>query len=119
MPGGVLALWPDLMFSTRMQDAGRRLGIAVVVTQRVEELIAQAQIAQPVLIILDLETPGLAIGETVTTLRAAQPQAMIVAVGTHVEGAPRTQAQAAGAQIVMVRSEFSQQLLALLTRYGS
>ncbi len=119
MPGGVLALWPDLMFSTRMQDAGRRLGVTAVVTQRVEDLLEQAQAAQPVLIILDLETPGLAIGETIAKLRAARPQAMIVAVGTHVEGAPRAEAQAAGAQIVMVRSEFSQQLLALLTRYGS
>ena len=119
MAATVLALWPDLMFATKITEAAGRLGVTASVAQTPDDLLTRLASSAPSLIIVDLEIPGLAISDVIARVRAVRPEAMLVAVGTHVDPATRTQAQAAGAQMVMVRSDFSKQLLALLTKYGS
>ena len=115
----VLALWPDLMFATKITEAAGRLGVTASVAQTPDDLFTHIATAAPALIIVDLEMPGLAVADVVSRVRAGVPEAMLVGVGTHTDPAPRAQAQAAGAQMVMVRSDFAKQLLALLTKYGS
>lgn len=119
MAASVLVLWPDLLFATKITEAAGRLGVTAAVTPTADDLLRQVTAIEPALIIVDLEIPGLPVRDLIATIRATRPEAMVVAVGSHVDTAPRAQAQAAGAQMVMVRSEFSKQLLALLTKYGS
>ena len=119
MAVSVLALWPDLMFATQINEMAKRLGVTTAVTQTADDLLRQVATGEPALIIVDLEIPDLPVRDLITKIRAAGPEAMVIAVGTHVEQKLRAEAQAAGAQMVMVRSDFSRHLLALLTKYGS
>ena len=116
-PGGarrVLAVVPDLFFLTRIRATASALDVAVEAAT-LEGAHAACAAHPPDLVILDLHAAGDPVGLARTlksdTITHAIP---IVGFYSHVEGATRAAALAAGIDHVMPRSAFTAKLPALL-----
>ena len=110
----VLAYCPDLLFTTKISETGRHLGIPVQVSSSPDQLEEQAAALQPALIIIDLGGNGVDYPRLIGKLRHALPDANLIAYGSHVEKKLREEAQSAGCRKVFVRSEFVKALPDLL-----
>ncbi len=66
------------------------------------------------LVMLDLQTPGLEIAVAVPAIKAALPQAKIVAYAAHVLEATLEAASAAGCDEVLTRGRFDREIEALV-----
>jgi DNA-binding NarL/FixJ family response regulator len=106
----------DLMFSSRFVAMAERSGHTVVMAAAPTMLIdrlAQAGPEEPATVVIDLTLPGLNVGEVMPRLRAAAPQAKILAYGPHVQTELLSAAQTAGCE-VMSNGEFHRGMAALL-----
>jgi DNA-binding NarL/FixJ family response regulator len=74
------------------------------------ELLQSAQQVPPRCIILDLQSPGLAIAEMVRALAALEPRPYLVGYGSHVDTATLKRAREAGCDVVWPRSKFVEEL---------
>ncbi|MGH2543294.1 MAG: hypothetical protein ACRDIB_10865 [Ardenticatenaceae bacterium] len=116
----IVALTPDLFFSTRIRSALERGGhvIRVVESSDREELAAALAAANPALAILDIGAAGWEWEEVLRELRAVAPQLPLLAFGSHMNVEATKRAQALGATRVVARSEFVNNMLNLVERYG-
>jgi CheY-like chemotaxis protein len=137
--GKVLALVDDLFFRARIADTARHLGVDFEAAASPEALVVAAAAdggARASLIVIDLNAgagfraggppgavpaarsraPGLAALEL---LRAAGNQTPVVAFLSHVQVDLAERARAAGADEVLPRSKFTQNLAEILARAGS
>lgn len=111
----VLALPADLIFAARIRATAESTGATVHIAKNPEDLLARAA-EQPRLIILDLDRRGLKIAETIAALKAAT-SAPILAYVSHVQTEAIQEAKKAGADKVIARGAFANQLAELLKLY--
>ncbi len=112
-----LAYCPDLLFTSKITDTGRHLGIKVEVANSITQLEARASAIQPSLVLIDLGSNGVDYASSIRRLRNALPDTVLIAYGSHVDKQLREQARSAGCHEVYVRSEFVKVLPDLLRRY--
>jgi CheY-like chemotaxis protein len=119
--GGISAIFlsSDLVFSSRLASAGKRLGVEVSAISSVDAAIARIA-AKPVrLVILDLATGNVELASAVARLREAGNDVKIVAYAPHVHEATLKAARAAGCDEVLTRGAFDARMDELLSRYAT
>ncbi len=108
----VLGVMTDLMFVVRVGDAVRRAGRRPMFVGSLERMRVQAA-ERPVLAIVDLACAGV---ETITAIQELKSLGItVVAFGAHVDAEALREAREAGADRVMPRSKFVQELEGLVT----
>ena len=116
-PKMILAVLSDLMFAVKIQDAARRLGLELTLAKTEGEALGKVK-QNPLLIIVDLNNPGLNAVELIKRLKTDESTRSFHIVGfvAHVQTDLRKQAQEAGCDEVIARSAFSQNLPGILSR---
>ena len=98
----------DLMFSSQVAGASSAAGLETRNIQSAQQVDGEAP-----LVVLDLTTPGLDIGQTVSSLKEAN--AKVVAVGPHVHAGKLELATQAGCDVVLTKGQASRDLGATLS----
>jgi CheY-like chemotaxis protein len=117
----VLALVPDLMFATQIEQVLEHLGYAPAFVRDAAALLARAREEPPALVLLDLAARGVDVPAVIQELKAdpATGTLPIVAFGPHLDAAAVAAARAAGADTVVANSKLAFDLPGLLARYAS
>jgi DNA-binding NarL/FixJ family response regulator len=102
------------MFSSRVLGAAKTLGLECRLLAQPQQ-IAAANAGDCRLALIDLTLQPLDLPTAVAAIRAAAPQARIVAFGPHVDEALLGSAKDAGCDLVWARSQFHKQYVELLT----
>lgn len=115
----VLAVVDDLLFTVKIADAAKRVGLDVDFVKSEKDISEKAQ-HRPLMVILDLNTNAVQPLKLISTLKSAPETKNISIIGflSHVQGELKQKAQEAGANIVMARSAFSQNLQQILKRHA-
>jgi PleD family two-component response regulator len=116
----ILAVVEDLLFTVKISDAAKRAGLDVEFVKSERDVIDKATSEKPLLIILDLNFNAVQPLKLISTLKGNGEMKRISLIGylSHVQGELKQQAQEAGANIVMARSAFSQNLPQILKRHS-
>jgi DNA-binding NarL/FixJ family response regulator len=110
--GRVVALMDDLFFQMKLAETARHLGVEVKVAATADALLPLLD-PTPKLLIVDLNSRSQPIA-AIERLRAAKNGVRVVGFLSHVQTELAAQARAAGCDEVMPRSEFTQNLAAIL-----
>ncbi len=115
----VLAVVEDLLFTVKIGDAAKRAGLHVEFLKSEEDVIDKAA-QDPLLIIMDLNCACVEPIRLISNLKGNPATKPISIIGflSHVQGELKQKAQEAGANIVMARSAFSQNLQQILRRHS-
>jgi CheY-like chemotaxis protein len=115
----VLAVVDDLLFTVKISDAAKRLGLDAEFLKSEKDLLEKAR-EGPLLIILDLNANSVNPLKLIGKLKGDVDFKNISLIGflSHVQGELKIQAQEAGANMVMARSAFSQNLQQILKRHA-
>jgi DNA-binding NarL/FixJ family response regulator len=105
----VAALVDDLLFSSKIAAVARKCGATVTFFRTPQSVPEDAE-----LILMDLEAPGLDAIAAIKALKTARA-AKVVGYVSHVQVELKRRAEEAGADIVLPRSAFVNQLAELLT----
>jgi PleD family two-component response regulator len=116
----ILAVVEDLMFTVKIADAAKRAGLEVEFVKSERDVIDKATQEKPLLIILDLNFNAVEPLKLISKVKSDAEMKQISVIGylSHVQGELKQQAQEAGANIVMARSAFSQNLQQILKRHS-
>ncbi len=116
----ILAVVEDLMFTVKISDAAKRAGLDVEFLKSERDVIEKATEEKPLLIILDLNFSAVQPLKLISKVKSNGEMKQISVIGylSHVQGELKQQAQEAGANIVMARSAFSQNLQQILKRHS-
>jgi PleD family two-component response regulator len=116
----ILAVVDDLLFTVKIADAAKRAGVDVEFLKSEHDVLEKAVNELPLLIIIDLNNNSVQPLELITKLKSKDELKRISLIGylSHVQGELKLQAQEAGANIVMARSAFSQNLPQILKRHA-
>jgi PleD family two-component response regulator len=116
----ILAVVEDLMFTVKISDAAKRAGLDVEFVKSERDVIEKATQEKPLLIILDLNFAAVEPLKLISKVKSDGEMKQISVIGylSHVQGELKQQAQEAGANIVMARSAFSQNLQQILKRHS-
>jgi PleD family two-component response regulator len=116
----ILAVVEDLLFTVKIGDAAKRAGLDVEFLKSERDVIDKATSEKPLLIILDLNFSAVQPLKLISKLKSNGDMKQISLIGylSHVQGELKQQAQEAGANIVMARSAFSQNLQQILKRHS-
>jgi PleD family two-component response regulator len=116
----ILAVVEDLLFTVKISDAAKRAGLEVEFVKSERDVIEKATHEQPLLIILDLNFTAVQPLKLTSKMKNNGEMKQISVIGylSHVQGELKQQAQEAGANIVMARSAFSQNLPQILKRHS-
>jgi len=116
----ILAVVEDLMFTVKIADAAKRAGLDVEFVKSERDVIEKATHEKPLLIILDLNFNAVEPLKLISKMKSDGEMKQISVIGylSHVQGELKQQAQEAGANIVMARSAFSQNLQQILKRHS-
>ena len=116
----ILAVVEDLMFTVKISDAAKRAGLEVEFLKSERDVIEKATQEKPLLIILDLNFSAVQPLKLISKVKSNGEMKQISVIGylSHVQGELKQQAQEAGANIVMARSAFSQNLQQILKRHS-
>ena len=116
----ILAVVEDLMFTFKISDAAKRAGLEVEFVKSEHDVIEKATNEKPLLIILDLNFTAVQPLNLISRMKSDGEMKQISVIGylSHVQGELKQQAQEAGANIVMARSAFSQNLQQILKRHS-
>ena len=110
----ILSYVPDLMFGTRIEDAGKRLGHTVQTIEPGQDPDVVVERCAPALVIVALDAP-----QWDRTVKAAKSVgARVIAFGSHKNVELMRAAKNAGCDEVMARSRMAAELPALLSRYA-
>ena len=109
----------DLIFLAKIQETARAVGLAVIAGNSLPTVTSIAQ-SQPRAILLDLNSRTLPVVKWVRSLKADPATNPIPIVGfvSHVQSDLIAAGRAAGCDLVLARSAFSQQLPDLLRKLG-
>ena len=115
-----MAVVEDLMFTVKISDAAKRAGLDVEFVKSERDVIEKATQEKPLLIILDLNFSAVQPLKLISKVKSNGEIKQISVIGylSHVQGELKQQAQEAGANIVMARSAFSQNLQQILKRHS-
>src|SRR5438067_12989466 len=113
----VLAVVDDLLFTVKINDAARRAGLDAQFIKSEKDLLDKAA-EKPLLIILDLNSTSVQPLNLISKLKSNGDLKSVSVIGflSHVQGELKQKAQEAGANMVMARSAFSQNLQQILGR---
>jgi len=116
----ILAVVDDLLFTVKISDAAKRVGLDVEFLKSERDVLEKATHERPLLIILDLNCNSVEPLKLIAKLKAHGDLKKISLIGylSHVQGELKQQAHEAGANIVMARSAFSQNLQQILKRHA-
>lgn len=114
--GAVVALPADLIFGARIRASAESVGEPVIIAKNPEDLLAKVREGDTRLVILDLDRRGLAITDIIHQLKATS-SATVLAYVSHTQEAAIREAKAAGADKVIARGAFANQLSELLKLY--
>ena len=116
----ILAVVEDLLFTVKISDAAKRAGLEVEFLKSERDVIEKATHEKPLLIILDLNFNAVQPLKLISKVKSNGEMKQISVIGylSHVQGELKQQAQDAGANIVMARSAFSQNLQQILKRHS-
>jgi CheY-like chemotaxis protein len=114
--GIVIALPADLIFGARIRAAAESVGANIVLAKNPDDVVSKATEQGTRLIILDLDRRGLNIADVITKLKATS-SAPILAYVSHVREDAIREAKQAGADRVIARGAFANQLPDLLKIY--
>ncbi|HTC89387.1 MAG TPA: hypothetical protein VK686_13860 [Bryobacteraceae bacterium] len=116
----ILAVVEDLLFTVKISDAAKRAGLDVEFVKSERDVIDKATHEKPLLVILDLNFTAVQPLKLIAKLKSDGEMKQISVIGylSHVQGELKQQAQEAGANIVMARSAFSQNLPQILKRHS-
>jgi PleD family two-component response regulator len=116
----ILAVVEDLLFTVKISDAAKRAGLDVEFVKSERDVIDKATHEKPLLVILDLNFAAVEPLKLISKLKSDGEMKQISVIGylSHVQGELKQQAQEAGANIVMARSAFSQNLPQILKRHS-
>jgi PleD family two-component response regulator len=116
----ILAVVEDLLFTVKISDAAKRAGLEVEFVKSERDVIEKATQEKPLLIILDLNFSAVQPLKLISKVKSNGEMKQISVIGylSHVQGELKQQAQDAGANIVMARSAFSQNLQQILKRHS-
>ena len=114
----ILAVVNDLMFTVKINDAAKRVGVAVEFVKSEKDTLDKAK-EKPLLIILDLNFDGVKPLQLISKLKSDRELRRIGLISylSHVQGGLKQQAHDAGCDMVLARSAFSQNLPQILKRY--
>lgn len=116
----ILAVVDDLLFTVKISDAAKRAGLDAEFVKSEKDVLEKAAEEKPLLIILDLNNNSVQPLELIAKLKSDGDLRHISLIGylSHVQGELKQKAQEAGANIVMARSAFSQNLPQILKRHA-
>jgi PleD family two-component response regulator len=116
----ILAVVEDLLFTVKISDAAKRAGLEVEFVKSERDVIEKATSEKPLLIILDLNFSAVQPLKLISKVKSNGEMKQISVIGylSHVQGELKQQAQDAGANMVMARSAFSQNLQQILKRHS-
>ncbi len=116
----ILAVVEDLLFTVKISDAAKRAGLEVEFVKSERDVIEKATQEKPLLIILDLNFSAVEPLKLISKVKGDGEMKQISVIGylSHVQGELKQQAQDAGANMVMARSAFSQNLQQILKRHS-
>ena len=114
--GLVIALPADLIFGARIRAAADGAGTNIIIAKNPDDVLNKAADPETRLIILDLDRRGLNIADLISRLKATSP-ARILAYVSHVREDAIQEAKRAGADKVIARGAFANQLQELLKIY--
>jgi PleD family two-component response regulator len=116
----ILAVVEDLLFTVKISDAAKRAGLEVEFLKSERDVIEKATHEKPLLIILDLNFNAVQPLKLISKVKSNGEMKQISVIGylSHVQGELKQQAQDAGANMVMARSAFSQNLQQILKRHS-
>jgi PleD family two-component response regulator len=116
----ILAVVDDLLFTVKINDAAKRAGLNVEFVKSEHDVIEKVTQEKPLLIILDLNNTSVEPLRLISKLKGDGDLKQISLIGylSHVQGELKQKAQEAGANIVMARSAFSQNLQQILKRHA-
>ena len=112
----VLAAVDDLLFSSKIRAAAKQAGIDLTFARSPAEILGQARMHHPSLVIFDLNSTK---AEPLATIAAMKQDPALASIRTlgfvsHVHTGLINAARAAGADEVMARSAFASQLADIL-----
>ncbi len=115
----VLAVLEDLLFTVKINDVAKRIGLEVDFVKSEQDALDKAK-EDPLLIILDLNANSVAAIDLIQKLKADSHTKRTTLIGyvSHVQGELKQQAHEAGCDMVMARSAFSTNLPAILKRHA-
>jgi CheY-like chemotaxis protein len=116
----ILAVVDDLLFTVKISDAVKRAGLDVEFLKSERDVMERATHEKPLLIIIDLNNNSVHPLDLISKLKSDGDLKRISLIGylSHVQGELKQQAQEAGADMVMARSAFSQNLQQILKRHA-
>ncbi len=116
----ILAVVDDLLFTVKISDAAKRVGLDVQFLKSEHDVLEEAKHEKPLLIILDLNNNSVEPLDLISKLKGDGHLKGISLIGylSHVQGELKQKAHEAGANIVMARSAFSQNLQQILKRHA-
>ena len=116
----VLAVVEDLLFTVKINDAAKRVGLDVEFVKSEPDVLDKAKAEKPLLVIIDLNCNCVDPIPLITSLKSSPETKSISVIGflSHIQGELKQKAQEAGANIVMARSAFSQNLQQILKRHA-
>jgi PleD family two-component response regulator len=119
-PKRVLAVLSDLFFSVKLADAAKRAGLSLEIVKDTDEVLEKARL-KPRLIIFDLNFEGVNPLAIISQLKAAPETKGVSLIGyvSHVQGELKQQAHAAGCNMVLARSAFSQNIPQIFKRHSA
>ncbi len=110
----ILAVIPDLMFQSRVREQANALDFRMEVADTMEETVSSLD-ASPELVVLDLHAMGIDTQKVIAD--AKKRQVPVLAFGRHTEIDVLRAAREAGADAVVVRSTFVEDLPQLLREH--
>ncbi len=115
----ILAVVEDLMFTVKISEAARRVGLQVEFVKSEKDALEKAK-EQPLLVILDLNTGAVQPLKLIGKLKGNSETKGInlLCYVSHLHAELKQQAQEAGCNMVMARSAFSQNLPMILKRHA-
>ena len=119
-PKRVLAVVSDLFFSVKLADAAKRAGLTLEFVTESKEVLAKA-LLHPSLIVFDLNFEAAQPLKVIAKLKGNAETKGISLVGylSHVQGELKLQAQEAGCNMVLARSQFSQSIPQIFKRHAA
>ena len=108
----ILVVVDDLMFSSRISTAAKQLGVDIVFTRTLADVLDRARSLAPALVILDLNARTIDPLAAITALKADRALHGIRTLGfvSHVDADTITRARDAGVDEIMARSAFTSRL---------
>lgn len=117
----ILALVSDLLFTVKINEAAKRNGMQIDYVKNDDDFLARLhEKPAPKLVIMDLNIASASPVELIEKIKGQDETKAISVLGyvSHIQGELKVKAQEAGADAVLARSAFSQNLAQILKRHS-